>query len=61
MVDEGGLNAIGGEMGKFKYQGKSERALAIEKLEQEYQEEMKRKREKEREERKRNQGKSVKK
>ena len=33
MVDEGGLNAIGGEMGKFKYQGKSERMLPLEELE----------------------------
>ena len=34
MVDEGGLNAIGGEMGKFKYQGKSERMLPLEELEE---------------------------
>ena len=61
MVDEGGFNALAEEGEKFNYQGKSERALAIEKLEQEYQEEMKRKREKEREERKRNREKSVKK
>ena len=34
MVDEGGLSAIGGEMGKFKYQGKSERMLPLEELEE---------------------------
>ena len=52
-VKEGGFNAIGGESGKFKYPGKSERVLAIEALKEKEKEEKKLQRKREREERKR--------
>ena len=53
IVKEGGFNAIGGESGKFKYPGKSERVLAIEALKEKEKEEKKLQRKREREERKR--------